>query len=214
VVARRTKNKRIIHLMNTQRIGIYAGAFDPVHSGHVSFALQALEEAQLEEVYFLPERKPRYKPGAEHYGHRVAMLRQAVQPHSKLQIVEVVDRQLTVNKTFRQLRQVFGDVRIVFLMGADAFASLPDWSGVDKLIPTVEFIVAVRSEQELTAVNTTIQSLHIPPASIKIVDSLRPEVSGAKVRYAIRRRQYVSGLLESVLRYAKREWLYATIRSS
>ena len=43
------------------RIGIYAGTFDPVHAGHVAFALQSLEAAKLDRVYFLPERRPRGK---------------------------------------------------------------------------------------------------------------------------------------------------------
>ncbi len=198
--------------MKRQKIGIYPGVFDPVHSGHVSFALQAIQESRLEEVYFLPERKPQGKPGAEHYGHRVAMLRQAIQPHNKLQMVELVDKQFTVRKTLTKLRQVFGDAQLVFLMGADMFAGIPDWAQNRELIQAVEFVVAVRSEQELKAVNATVQLLHVPSASIRIVDSIRPEVSGAKVRYAIRRNKYGSGLLESVLRYARREWLYATIR--
>jgi nicotinic acid mononucleotide adenylyltransferase len=72
------------------RIGIYAGTFDPVHAGHVSFALHAMTVAQLDEVYFLPERLPRYKPGAAHFAHRVAMLKRAVKPHPDLQIIELV----------------------------------------------------------------------------------------------------------------------------
>lgn len=198
--------------MKRQKIGIYPGVFDPVHSGHVSFALQAMQESQLQEVYFLPERKPRSKPGAEHYGHRVAMLRQAIRPHNKLQMMELVDKQFTVRKTLTKLRQVFGDAQLVFLMGADMFASIPDWAENRELTEAVQFIIAVRSEQELKTVTATIQLLHIPSASIQIVDSIRPEVSGAKVRYAIRRNKYGNGLLDSVLRYAKREWLYATIR--
>ncbi len=200
--------------MTQHKIGIYAGVFDPIHSGHVSFALQAIQESKLEEVYFVPERKPQGKPGAEHYGHRVAMLRQAIKPHNKLQIAELVDKKFTVQRTLVKLRQIFNGTQLVFLMGADMFASIPDWAENRKFTQAVEFIVAVRSEQELKAVTATMQLLHIPPASIQIVDSIRPEVSGAKVRYAIRRNIYGNGLLESVLRYAKREWLYATIRSS
>lgn len=40
------------------RIGIYSGSFNPVHAGHIAFALQALESANLKTIYFLPERRP------------------------------------------------------------------------------------------------------------------------------------------------------------
>jgi cytidyltransferase-like protein len=60
------------------RIGIYSGTFDPVHAGHMAFALQAMQEAKLDRLYFLPERRPRYKQGVEHFAHRVAMLERAI----------------------------------------------------------------------------------------------------------------------------------------
>src|SRR5689334_19827674 len=98
------------------RIGVYAGTFDPVHSGHLSFALQAQTEAKLDEVYFLPERMPRHKTGVEHYGHRVAMLKRAIEPHAALSLVELVDKRFTVNKTMPQLHRVFPDAKIALLM--------------------------------------------------------------------------------------------------
>ncbi|MEI9913739.1 MAG: adenylyltransferase/cytidyltransferase family protein [Candidatus Saccharibacteria bacterium] len=41
--------------MKARKIGIYAGSFDPIHLGHITFALQAIEQAGLDKVYFLPE---------------------------------------------------------------------------------------------------------------------------------------------------------------
>ena len=70
--------------MSKVRIGIFAGTFDPVHAGHIAFALQAAEIAKLDEVVFIPERRPLSKSSTEHFGHRVAMIRQAIMPHSKL----------------------------------------------------------------------------------------------------------------------------------
>lgn len=198
--------------MNAQRVGIYAGAFDPVHSGHLSFALQTLQDAQLDQVYFLPERKPPHKPGAEHYGHRVAMLRQAIKHHDQLALIEVVERQFSVTRTFVQLQQTFSNYQLTLLMGADVFASIPEWQHYERLVKGVEFIVSIRSQDELRAVNTTIQLLHIPPRRVVMLDSLRPEVSSTRMRYAIRRNNYVDGLLASVEKYAKREWLYASVR--
>src|SRR4051812_5853101 len=91
------------------RIGIYAGTFDPVHAGHMSFALHARQMAGLDEVYFLPERTPRHKPQAEHYGHRVGMLRRAIRPYNNLAVLELVDKHFTVQRTMLGLRQVFKD---------------------------------------------------------------------------------------------------------
>ena len=88
----------------SKRIGIYAGAFDPVHKGHVSFALQAIELAGLDEVAFVPEPRPRNKAGVTHLSHRIAMLRLAVKGHPKLKILEVPDKQFLVATSLPRLR--------------------------------------------------------------------------------------------------------------
>src|SRR4051812_4657029 len=90
-----------------KRIGIYAGTFDPVHSGHVSFALQALKAAELDKVYFLPERRPRNKQHVEHFGHRTAMLKRAAQPHSQFEVLEMVDISFSVERTLPKLQKQF-----------------------------------------------------------------------------------------------------------
>lgn len=196
------------------RVGIYAGTFDPVHSGHISFALQSVDQANLGQVYFLPERKPLYKTSAEHYGHRVAMLRQAIRPHERLALVEVVERRFSVNKTIITLEQAFAGDTLVLLMGADIFVQIPDWKDVDILIKKVEFVVSVRSQNDLKATLATIAHLGIPSKSVHVIDSPRPEVSGAKMRYALRRHVDADGLLTSVHAYARREWLYASVKQT
>src|SRR5690349_21472123 len=108
-------------------VGVYAGTFDPVHAGHLSFALDAQRQLDLDTVYFLPERLPRNKPWVEHYGHRVAMLRRAIKPHSTLALLELVDKQFTLNRTLPQLKRQFHNVNIVLLMGSDAFVNVPLW---------------------------------------------------------------------------------------
>src|SRR5438270_13558590 len=109
------------------RIGIYAGTFDPVHAGHIGFALQAAQQARLDKLYFLPERRPRDKRGVEHFGHRVAMLRRAIKPHPKFGVLELPDISFSIERTLPRLEQKFQGDHLVFLFGSDAALQLPDW---------------------------------------------------------------------------------------
>lgn len=195
----------------TRRIGVFAGVFDPVHAGHVGFALRAAREASMDAVYFLPERKPRHKTGVEHYGHRVAMLNTAIKPYEFLGLLEVVDRQFTVNRTLPQLLKAFSGAELVLLMGTDTFAGLPRWANVSRLISDVQFVVSVRNPDELQLATMTIATLGLPAANICVIDSDRPGVSSSKIRDALRQNLGTAGLLPSVSRYAKREWLYARV---
>lgn len=193
------------------RIGIFAGVFDPVHAGHIGFALRAIQDADLDEVYFMPERMPRQSPGTEHYGHRVAMIRRALEPHASLGLLELVDKQFSVNRTLPQLMKIFPDTEIVMLMGAEAFSDIVEWVNVSRLTNSVRFMVGVRDQDELQAITTTIAALSMPPTRVTIIDNDRPSVSSSGIRHALRQNLGVAGLLPSVSRYAKREWLYVTV---
>src|SRR3982750_4185468 len=99
------------------RIGIYAGVFDPVHAGHIAFALQAGDKARLDKIYFLPERRPRHKQGVEHFGHRVAMLKRASKPHTKLDVLELEDISFNMERTLPRLQKKLKGEQLVFLFG-------------------------------------------------------------------------------------------------
>src|ERR1700712_538230 len=101
------------------RIGIYAGTFHPVHAGHITFALQALEAAQLDMVYFMPERRPRHKQQVEHFAHRVAMITRAAKPYQYFDVLEFVDVNFSIERTLPALQQRFAGDELVFLFGSD-----------------------------------------------------------------------------------------------
>lgn len=193
------------------RIGIYAGTFDPVHSGHVAFALQAQQEAGLDEVCFLPERMPRNKTGVEHFAHRVAMLKHALRPYPQFSIAEFVDKKFTVNRMLPQLKKAYAGSQLVLLMGSDVFVQLPQWHEYHQLLEACEIVVSIRDARELSVVLQVAQSIGIPSQTITIVDSVEPAVSSGRLRDALRRNTWAKGLLPSVHRYARRAWLYTSV---
>jgi nicotinate (nicotinamide) nucleotide adenylyltransferase len=197
-------------MRNKLRIGIYAGVFDPVHAGHVSFALQALQAGNLDQVIFMPERRPRQKPSVEHYAHRVAMLKSALAPHPDLAVMEVVDRHFSVKRMLPMLHYLFKDAEFVFLMGSDAFLALPLWQHAERLMQTCEFVVGMRSNDQKSLVEQSIGTWPTAPPSLMIFDSFSPDVSSARIRLALQKNQSTDGLLHSVRSYAKREWLYVS----
>ncbi|HVX57698.1 MAG TPA: hypothetical protein VHA37_08265 [Candidatus Saccharimonadales bacterium] len=196
-----------------RRIGIYAGTFDPVHSGHVAFALQAVAAARLDTVYFLPERQPRAKQHVEHFGHRVGMLERALQPHPQLEVLELVDRQFSVRRTLPRLRQRFGDTaQLVFLFGSDVVAGLADWPAADQLLDGGELVIGIRSRDKRTDLRHMIESWTVAPKAVFMFDSYAPDVSSAIVREALRRGEAAApGLLSSVERYSDQHWLYVSL---
>lgn len=194
-----------------KRIGIYAGAFDPVHAGHIAFALQALQMARLDVVYFLPERRPRNKQGVEHFGHRVAMLTRASAPHRQFGVLEYVDISFSVARTLPRLKKQFGSSsQLVFLFGSDAIAGLPDWPNAAQLLGDCELVIGVRGNENIELVQQQVAAWSVQPKALVVFDSYAPDVSSGAVREALRRRRPVRGLLSSVARYSNTHWLYVS----
>lgn len=193
------------------RVGIYAGTFDPVHAGHIAFALQAMQTASLDEIVFLPERKPRFKDGPEHFGHRVAMLKRATKPYAKFSVMETVDKHFTVRRTLPQLQSTFRGAQLVFLVGSDVAEHMSDWAGIEQLCRTSELVVGVRSGQSTKLVRDLLRNLPVQPQTY-VFESYAATISSGKIRDAIRGGNSTHGLLKSVTHYARNNWLYASLQ--
>jgi len=193
------------------RIGIYSGTFNPVHSGHVTFALQALQTANLDKVYFLPERRPRYKQNVEHYGHRIAMIRQALHLHPKLDVLETDDVSFTVTRTLPRLERRFTGAELVFLMGSDVSIHMSSWPNIELLLERSELAIGLRAGTSWHDVRLRLSALPATPRAVHVVESYAPHVSSKKVRQGLRERRYVHGLLASVARYSNKNWLYVSL---
>lgn len=199
-------------MKRSPRIGIYAGTFDPVHSGHVAFALQALQAAELDKIYFLPERRPRKKQQVEHFAHRVGMLRQALEPHPQLEVLEMVDVNFSVSHTLPRLHQQFPDAQLVFLFGSDIVPELAAWPEAARLLKESELVIGIRSRDKRDDLRTVIEAWQPQPKAVVIFDSYAPAISSGIVREALRTgRSKAPGLLPSVERYSDRHWLYVSI---
>ena len=197
--------------MRKKRIGIYAGTFNPVHTGHIAFALQAKHTANLDEVYFLPERHPRHKQGVEHFAHRVAMLKNASKPHTGFYVLETNDIQFNVRRTLPNLQLRFDGAQLVFLIGSDVAEHLPYWPLSNRLLQQSELAIGIRHGQRQQVLEDRIRAWQQKPQDLHIIESFAPHVSSNSIRDALRKRRRAPGLLDSVARYSDRHWLYVSV---
>lgn len=193
-----------------KRIGIYSGTFNPIHAGHISFALQALKEAKLDRIYLLPERYRSNKKDVAHFGHRVAMIRQAIKPHQGLDIIESHQVSFSVDKTLPLLRAQFINCQLVFLLGSDHLKSIDRWPRVNNLLATSELVIGIRQGDQ-AQIKQLVDELPLQPPALFLVDSYAPAVSSTKIRQALRGQQETEGILASVRSYSNQNWLYISL---
>jgi nicotinate-nucleotide adenylyltransferase len=118
--------------MATMRIGIFGGSFDPVHYGHLLLAETCREQAQLDQVWFLPAATPPHKrtlmlaPPRQ----RIEMLELAIAGHGALRVSTLEIDRGGVSYTVDTLRQIAAenphDV-LFLLMGGDTLDDFPKW---------------------------------------------------------------------------------------
>ncbi|MBA2279548.1 adenylyltransferase/cytidyltransferase family protein [Candidatus Saccharibacteria bacterium] len=194
----------------TSKVGIFSGTFDPVHGGHIAFALEALQLAGLSSVYFLPEAVPRRKEGVTHYAHRIAMLRLALKPYKQLRMLELADKQFSVNKTLPKLKKRFEGKQLYLLTGSDMVEILESdkWPGSNRLLEAVTLIVGLRSGAEVRRMRIMINKLQ--PAAL-VVEPSRPHASSRDIRRALMSGKEHKELLASLKTYIALNWLYCSV---
>lgn len=190
------------------RLGIFGGAFDPIHNGHLLLAEQCREQCQLDEVWFVPTKIPPHKeagslsPDAD----RVEMLRLATAGRPEFVVSEIeIDRDdvsWTVD-TLRQLHDERPDDELFLLIGADSLEDFPTWRQPESIAELATIVAANRGEaslEELTAdldpkLASGMRLVTMPGISISSTD-LRSRVSdGKSIRYFVPRavEQYIEG---------------------
>ncbi len=192
-----------------KRVGIFSGVFDPIHNGHIQFALKAADQAGLDEVYFLLEVQPRRKSGVTHLAHRLAMIRLAIADHPKLKLLDLPDRQLSVAKTMPRLKQKFKNAELFYLTGADMLVHMPSWQLIDKLLESMTLIIGLRDGDSRDAAQKVLKQLKAKGPIV--FNSPSPKTSSALVRKAVLAGKEPTNLDPAVMEYIKANWLYASV---
>ena len=193
------------------KIGVYSGSFDPIHNGHVAFALEAAAACGLDKVYFLIEPRPRHKQGVKAYEHRAEMVRLAVAGHDELGSLLVDQDRFSVLETWPILQSRFLGSELYMLMGDDVFKHLSHWPLVDQLITSAHFIVGVRQGRQ-NDLHTHLKVIEQTRGLVLHFETFTPsgaEYSSTAIRRSLRQGHKPNGLHDDVLQYIASQGLYA-----
>lgn len=195
------------------KIGIYPGAFDPVHDGHVAFARAAQARHGLDKVYLLPEPNPRYKQGVKALEHRLAMVQQAIKDEPGLGAIQLDQARFTVHETWPLITARFMGAQLYMLLGSDVAKRLASWPNIDQLVETApHFVVALRdsNQQDTQEMLTTLQETSNLDITYSLLASDYPDHRSSTIRQALKSGQTAQGLHADVLDYIRLHGLYVS----
>ena len=159
--------------MTTKRIGIYGGAFNPIHYGHLRTAEEVLEIFSLDSMIFMPSGiTPFDKPDLLKAEHRYKMVKFAIDDNPRFRISKIEvnrrTRSYTVD-TFRKLREKYRKSELFFVLGIDAFLDLPCWKQPDMLADLTNLVVISRPGYRFSELSS---SPYLKGVSAKVLKEL------------------------------------------
>lgn len=131
------------------KIGIYGGAFNPVHLGHIRTALCLQEATGAERVLFIPSNLSPHKssaalaPGED----RLAMLDIALREYPQFSVCDVELRRNEISytvDTLRVLRAEYPEDEFYLFVGADMFLTFDRWYMADRVMKQVTLCAVPR----------------------------------------------------------------------
>lgn len=133
------------------KIGILGGSFNPVHTGHVRMAVEALEQVGLDRVDLMPAKQPPHKQGGSilPFPIRLEMVERAIAgvPGLGAEPLEGTRPGLSFTcDTLTCFRTERPADQFHFILGASTFLEMPKWKRGLEMPSLVSFIVVNRWE--------------------------------------------------------------------
>ena len=137
----------------SKSIGIFGGAFDPIHLGHIIPIMELRARYSLDKVIYIPTFISNSKKNIE------------ATPEQRLEMLEIslqnreceIDRREIDNKnisytidTLNSITQDFPDYKLIVIIGQDNLVSLPDWKDFEKVLSLCNIIVMNRQTSNET----------------------------------------------------------------
>ena len=204
-------------------LAVLGGLFDPVHKGHVSAALFALEFLSVQRLKMIPCHFPNHKVvPATQAEHRLAMLALATASYPQIEIDPIELQRDRVSYSVGTLTELKKRHSIlVFVLGVDSFNSLPQWHDWQKILELSHLLVLPRhgstiSDETLRAVDieqrqvdTSEQMLASASGKIIFCENFDYDVASSEIRKKITRGDDVSAALDAkVVQYINDNCLY------
>lgn len=136
------------------RWGLFGGAFDPPHVGHLIVAETLREALGLDRVVWMVAARPPHKQdrAVTPFAHRLAMVQAAIAGNPAFEASDLEARLYAATgqpsytvETLRALHAAHPGVRWALLMGEDQYAAFDTWRAPDEIARLADLVVYRRT---------------------------------------------------------------------
>lgn len=190
------------------RIGLFGGAFDPVHIGHQRVAESFLKSNLIDELHVLPTAQSPHKENkrSTSFNHRSQMLKLAFSDYEHVVVNEIensLPKPSYTLQTIEHLQNAYPENLYYLCIGEDNLASFHKWYKYKSILQKVTLIVAGRPGAEGNSQQTEILERSI------FIDHEEIEISSTDIRNQKNPGEMDKAVPESVIDYIQRHNIYA-----
>ena len=137
----------------TMRIGIYGGAFNPPHVGHLKVMIHALAMGRLNRIHVVPTWKHAFGKDMVDFDDRIEMVAKLIRPYRKNIVVHDYERRFQTTYTIDLIEKLLVEEHLnrpfswsqpdtyVLIIGQDNMDIAHKWHRWDELVKMVEIMV-------------------------------------------------------------------------
>ena len=200
------------------KIGIYGGTFNPIHTGHIHAAKQAMEFLGLDKLLMIPDRIAPHKEipsGSPTPRQRLEMLRLAVEGEPGIEVSDMELKREGKSYTYltvEALREEYPDAEIFLLMGTDMFLSFHTWMNPERITAHATLAVMYRGEKgEAAKIEARKAEMEAEGVRVALVCNDTINISSTQLRRLIAFRCAGEFLPNGVENYIRRNGLYDAV---
>jgi len=192
------------------KTGIFGGAFNPVHNGHVRLAEEAVKQLKLKKLLIIPTfDSPHKDTKLAPFEDRMEMCRLAF---SHIEGAEVCDierrlggKSFTIN-TVRALRNELPDAQFYLLIGGDMLFYFDQWYKYESLLKETKVCAVARDNDSLVDMMEFANEM----GRIKVLPTQAVEISSTEIREKLKSSADISGLVpKAAAEYIAAKKLYS-----
>ncbi len=144
------------NLKSMPLVGMFGGAYDPIHNGHLMIADSLTNKLKLDQLFFIPTGISATDKNLTSADHRLNMIKLAL-TNSKINVSTYeIDNSLNAKKsfTFDTVKHFFEKNNAInfFIMGSDNFLKINTWKDWDKLLKYAHIILVDRQVSNLSSI--------------------------------------------------------------
>lgn len=135
--------------MNTRKVGILGGTFNPVHKGHLAMARAVLDTGIVDEIWMMPSNIPPHKTHnnlASKEARRDMILRM-IRNEPKIHFSDFEwqrDGYTYTAETLPLLFEAYPDLTFSFIIGGDSLCTFANWYRPDLILGAVPVLAVGR----------------------------------------------------------------------